>query len=148
LTRNAHDADDVVQEAYYRALKFFGCFRGSNGRTWFLQVVRNTGYTWLQKHRARELTVAFDEGKQPAASEALNPEKLAIQRADREMLRQAIEELPIAYREVVVLRELEGLSYQEIAGVAEIPLGTVMSRLARARRQLQERLAHCVDEER
>jgi len=148
LTRNAHDAEDVVQEAYCRALKFFGGFQGSNGRTWLLQVVRNTGYTWLQKHRARELTVSFDEERQPATSDALNPEKLAIQQADREMLRQAIEELPVAYREVVVLRELEGLSYQEIAAVAEIPLGTVMSRLARARQQLQERLAHSIDEER
>src|ERR1700730_14880045 len=112
LTRNAHDAEDVVQEAYYRALKFFGGFRGSNGRAWLLQVVRNTSYTWLQQHRARELTVGLDEERQPAPSEALNPEKLAIQRADRELLRQAIEALPVSYREVIVLRELEGLSYQ------------------------------------
>jgi RNA polymerase sigma-70 factor (ECF subfamily) len=148
LTRTSHDAEDVVQEAYYRALKFFGGFRGSNGRTWLLQVVRNTAYTWLQQHRAHELTVALDEERSPEASEALNPEKLAIQRADRELIRQAIEELPVAYREVVVLRELEGLQYQQIAEVAGIPLGTVMSRLARARGRLQERLTHCVDEER
>jgi RNA polymerase sigma-70 factor (ECF subfamily) len=147
LTGNAHDAEDVVQEAYYRALKFFGSFRGGNGRTWLLQVVRNTGYTWLHEHRGHEPTLALDDDREPVTSAALDPEKLAIQRADRELLRQAIEELPVSYREVIVLRELEGLSYQEIAGVAGIPVGTVMSRLARARRQLQERLAHCLDEE-
>jgi RNA polymerase sigma-70 factor (ECF subfamily) len=147
LTRNDHDAQDAVQEAYCRALKFFPSFRGDNGRTWLLTVVRHACYDWLARHRARELTVSFDEHVHGEGSDALNPEKLFLRRADQQMLRQAIEALPVEFREVVVLRELEGLSYQEIATVARIPLGTVMSRLARARKQLHERLAHCLGEE-
>lgn len=147
LTRDPHDAEDVVQEAYFRALKFFHSFRGQNGRTWLLQVVRHTCYTWLQTHRSREVARPFDEEFHGEASEDLNPAKLFQRRADAEQLRAAIEGLSLEFREAVVLRELEGLSYQEIATVAGIPLGTVMSRLARARHQLQERLAHCLGEE-
>jgi RNA polymerase sigma-70 factor (ECF subfamily) len=146
LTRDPHDAEDVVQEALCRALRFFGGFRGGDVRTWVLKVVRTTCYTWLQRHRARELTAPLDEDSSAAGSEALNPEKLFLQRADRQMLLEAIESLPVEFREAVVLRELEGLSYQEIAGVAGVPLGTVMSRLSRGRKQLQQRLAHCLGE--
>jgi RNA polymerase sigma-70 factor (ECF subfamily) len=138
LTRNDHDAEDLVQEAYLRAYKFFDRFHGTNGRAWLLAVVRNTCYTWLKQHRAHELTASFNEEIHGAASDALNPEKLLQQKATQQMLREALEELPVEFREVVVLRELEGLSYKEIAAVADIPLGTVMSRLTRGRDRLQQ----------
>jgi RNA polymerase sigma-70 factor (ECF subfamily) len=140
LTRNDHDADDVVQEAYLRALQFFGGFHGGDGRAWLLTIVRNTCYTWLQKNRPRELTAVFEE-QIHGGSAALNPEKLLLQSEDRQLIRQALEELPLEFREVMVLRELEGLSYKEIATITGIPLGTVMSRLARARDRLQQTLS-------
>jgi RNA polymerase sigma-70 factor, ECF subfamily len=138
LTRNDHDAEDVVQEAYVRAWKFFDSFHGEDGRPWLLTIVRRTCYTWLQHNRAHELTTVFDEEIHSVASESANPETLLLHRANQQMLRDALEALPVAFREVVVLRELEGLSYKEIAAIAELPLGTVMSRLARARTRLQE----------
>jgi RNA polymerase sigma-70 factor (ECF subfamily) len=147
LTRDGHDAEDVVQEAFCRAFQFFDGFRGGNPRAWLLQIVRHTSYTWLERHRERQPALSFDEGLHGEASEALNPEKLFLQRADRQMLREAVEALPVPFREVIVLRELEGLSYQEIAAVAGIPVGTVMSRLARARGRLQQRLAECLGKE-
>lgn len=147
LTRNDTDAEDVVQDAYLRALKFFGGFHGTNGRAWLLTIVRNTCYTWLQQNRAHELTTAFDEEIHSIECDASNPEALLLERADNQLLRQALEELPVEFREVMVLRELEGMSYKEIAGVADIPLGTVMSRLARARKRLQESLAERMNKE-
>jgi RNA polymerase sigma-70 factor (ECF subfamily) len=143
LTRDPHDAEDVVQEALCRALRYFGNFRGGDGRTWLLKVVRNTCYTWLQRHRGHEPAVQFNE-ELVTGSETLNPEKLFLRRADRQMLLEAIEALPAAFREVVILRDLEELSYQEIAEIMAVPLGTVMSRLSRGRRHLQQRLAHCL----
>ncbi len=131
------DAEDLVQEAYLRAYKFFGRFRGDNGRAWLLTVVRNTCYTHLKQHRAHEQAASFDEEIHGAASDALNPEKLLMQKATRQMLRAALEELPVEFREVIVLRDLEGFSYKEIAAIVEVPLGTVMSRLARGRGCLQ-----------
>jgi RNA polymerase sigma-70 factor (ECF subfamily) len=140
LTRNDHDAEDVVQEAYVRAYTFFDGFRGDDGRSWLLAVVRNTCYTWLEKHRRPGLTVPLDE-KVHAPSSAMNPEQLYLRRSAHEELRAAVDELPVEFREVIVLRELEGLSYKEIAAVLGIPLGTVMSRLTRARARLQQRLS-------
>jgi RNA polymerase sigma factor (sigma-70 family) len=140
LTRNDHDAEDVVQEAYVRALTFFEGFRGDNGRAWLLTVVRNTCYTWLEKHRSHEPTVPLDE-KVHAPSSSLNPEELFLRQASGEELRSAVEELPVEFREVVVLRELEELSYKEIASILDIPTGTVMSRLTRARARLRQILA-------
>jgi RNA polymerase sigma factor (sigma-70 family) len=137
LTRNEHDAEDMVQEAYLRAFKFFNAFRGVDGRAWLLTIVRHTGYTWLQRHRGRELATAFDEEQHSGEREDSNPETLLLQQANQQLLREALEALPVEYREVIVLRELEGLSYKEIAGIADLPLGTVMSRLARARQRLQ-----------
>lgn len=135
LTGDGADADDVVQEAYLRAFKFFDGFRGGDSRAWLLKIVRNTCYSWLQKNRAREVMTEFDEELHGAASD--NPESILIESVDTQMLRGLLEELPVEFREIVILRELEGLSYKEIAAIADVPLGTVMSRLARARRRLQ-----------
>jgi RNA polymerase sigma factor (sigma-70 family) len=141
LTRNDHDAEDVVQEACLRAYQFFGGFHGSDGRAWLLTVVRNTCYTWLERNRPREPVAAFDEEKHGTADPGAGPPNLVLRGEDRELLRQALEELPAEHREVIVLRELEGLSYKDIARIAGVPLGTVMSRLARARERLQQGLA-------
>jgi RNA polymerase sigma-70 factor (ECF subfamily) len=138
LTRNDHDAEDLVQEAYLRAYKFFDRCQGEHARPWLLAVVRNTCYTWLKQHRAHELTTSFDENIHGPTSDADNPEKLLLQKATRQLLHEALEELPIEFREVVVLRELEGFSYKEIAAIVDIPMGTVMSRLTRARGRLQQ----------
>ena len=141
LTRNETDAEDVVQEAYLRAYKHFGSFHGGDGRPWLLAIVRNTCFTWMQHNRSPELTIPLDDDLHEIESKDLNPEALLLQSADTQMVRQAVEDLPVDFREVIVLRELEGLSYKQIAEVAEIPLGTVMSRLARARKRLQQSLA-------
>jgi RNA polymerase sigma-70 factor (ECF subfamily) len=135
LTRNEHDAEDVVQDAFLRAFKFFAGFRGGNSRSWLLSIVRNTSYTWLQKNRKQDLV--FDEKTHDVEDTAANPEVLLLKHADREAVLQAMEELPVEFREVTILRELEEMSYKEIAEVTDVPLGTVMSRLARARKQLQ-----------
>lgn len=138
LTRDEADAEDVVQESYLRAFKHFGSFHGGDGRPWLLAIVRNTCYTWMQHNRSLELTIPLDDELYEIESKDLNPEALLLQSAETQMLRQALEELPLEFREVIVLRELEELSYKQIADVVEIPLGTVMSRLARARKRLQQ----------
>lgn len=138
LTRNDADADDVVQEAYLRAFKFFGGFHGGDSRAWTLKIVRNTCYSWLQKNRAHETATEFDE--ELHSVECDNPETILIENINRQLLKQILDELPLEFREIVILRELEGFSYKEIAGIADVPLGTVMSRLARARRRLQSGL--------
>ena len=137
LTRSDTDAEDVVQEAYLRAFKFFGGFHGADGRCWLLAIVRNTCFTWMQHNRSLELSVPLDEELHEIESKDLNPEALLVQRADTLMVRQALEELPVEFREVLVLRELEEMSYREIASITDLPLGTVMSRLARGRKRLQ-----------
>ena len=139
LTRNDTDAEDVVQEAYLRAFKHLRSFNGSDGRPWLLAIVRNTFYTWLQQARAAERQIPFDE-EIHISEDHLNPEALLLQKANNQLVRQAIEELPAEFREVIVLRELEGFSYKQIADVTEIPVGTVMSRLARARKRLEQSL--------
>ena len=141
LTRNDADAQDVVQEAYLRAFRFFGGFHGEDGRAWLLGIVRNTSYTWMQQNRSPELNMPLDDELHEIKSNDLSPEALLLQKADAQMLRQAVEELPIEFREVLVLRELDEMSYKQIAAVADLPLGTVMSRLARARKRLQQILA-------
>jgi len=137
LMRNEQDAEDVVQEAALRAFRFFENFRGGNSRAWFLSIVRNTSFTALKRNRTDEANVVFDEelhGSQTPPMDA----GVALDRAqDRETVRGAIEQLPPEFREAITLRELEGCSYKEIADVAGVPIGTIMSRLARARRQLQ-----------
>lgn len=140
LTRNEHDAEDMVQEASLRAFKFFSDFRGTNGRAWLLTIVRNTCYTWLQQNRVRETTSAFDEEIHTPERDLFDPAVLVLKSDDSEALKAALAELPVEFREMVVLRELEGLSYKEIADIANVPLGTVMSRLARARERLKQLL--------
>lgn len=137
LTRNDADAEDGVQEAYLRAFRFFGGFHGAEGRSWLLAIVRNTCYTWMQHNRSPELTIPFDDDVHEIESKDLNPEALLLQSAATQMVRQALEELPVEFREVLVLRELEEMSYREIASTTDLPLGTVMSRLARGRKRLQ-----------
>jgi RNA polymerase sigma-70 factor (ECF subfamily) len=140
MTRNEHDAEDVVQEAFLRALRFFGGFHGGNARAWLLAIVRNTCYDWLRRHRPSEVSASFDEEIHTDGDPTPTPEDLVIQQAERLRLRDALEALPLAWREVLILRELEGLSYKEIADIAGIKMGTVMSRLARARAALQRQL--------
>jgi RNA polymerase sigma-70 factor (ECF subfamily) len=143
LTHNDQDAQDVVQEAYVRALRYIGSLRGDDGRAWLLQVVRNTCISWLEKNRPVELVAIDDdhEGVHDIAAPATDePHAVALRNADRVQINLAIAALPIAYREVLVLRELEDLSYSDIARIAEIPIGTVMSRLARARGLLRRAL--------
>ena len=147
LTRNDHDAQDVVQESYLRALKFFGGFRGGDGRAWLLKIVRHTCYDWLRRNRRYEPLTEFDEEPRSVESAAPDPEALLLRAAESRSLRQALEELPVEFREVVILRELEELSYKEIADIANLPLGTVMSRLARARQRLQQALTECARKE-
>jgi RNA polymerase sigma factor (sigma-70 family) len=145
LTRDDHDAEDLVQVAYLRALKFFGGFHGANSRAWLLTIVRNACYAWHERERARGHATAFDEEIHAVGSDATDPEKLSLREEDRQAVRRAVEDLPVDLREVVVLRELEGLSYKEIAAIGGIPMGTVMSRLARARGRLIQRLGGCED---
>jgi len=140
LTRNDHDAEDVVQEAYLRAFEFFRGFYGTEGRAWLLTIVRNTCYSWLRRNRAGEVATPFDEEIHSEFQASASPEELLLEKADREHVQGALEELPLEFREALVLREFEGLSYKEIADVSGVPLGTVMSRLARARDRLKEGL--------
>jgi len=139
LTRSETDAEDIVQEAYLRAFKFFSGFHGANSRAWLLKIVRHTCYTWLQQNRAHELAIEFDEDLHSGESE--NPETIVLETVNTYLLKRALEALPPEFREAVILRELEGFSYKDIAVIAEVPVGTVMSRLARARKRLQQCLA-------
>jgi len=119
LTRHDQDAEDVVQEAYVRAWKFFGSFRGGESRPWLLTIVRRTCYTWLQHNRAQELVTEFDDERHSVANEEANPETLLLHRVQAQELRQALEALPMEFREVIVLRELEDCSYKEIAAITK-----------------------------
>ena len=147
LVRNTQDAEDIVQEAYLRAFKFFSGYQGGDARAWVLKIVRNTSYSFLEKNRPADLAEEFDEkihtagGGQPSAEAAL------WQSADSRMLREVLDDLPVNFREVLVLRELESMSYKEIAEVMGVPIGTVMSGLARGRAQLRERLLRARDQE-
>ena len=145
LTRDGVDAEDVVQEAYLRAFKFFDGFRGGDSRAWILRIVRNTCYSWLQKNKASEFATEFDEMQH--SSEGRDAESLLIGNIDRTTLHQLISDLPVEFRETFILREVEGMSYKEIAAIADLPLGTVMSRLARARQRLQTGLISRAKEE-
>jgi RNA polymerase sigma-70 factor (ECF subfamily) len=136
LTRNEHDAEDVVQEAMLRAYRFFGGLRGQP-RPWLLAIVRNACFTWLRNNRPAELAAPDDREQE---SDSPGPEALVASELNRQRINDAIAALPLMFREVLVLRELEELSYRDIARIAEVPIGTVMSRLARGRRLLAESL--------
>jgi RNA polymerase sigma factor (sigma-70 family) len=140
LTGNEHDAEDVVQDAYLRAVKFFDGFRGSDARPWLITIVRRVCYDWLERNRAHQSLAVFDEERHSDQGDNFDPAELALRHENREMLRQALSELPVEFREVLVLRELEGLSYKEIAAIMNLPPGTIMSRLARARERLRHGL--------
>jgi len=148
LTATEQDAEDVLQEACLRATRFFPGYQGGSARAWLLSIVRRTSYTWHEKNREPDATaIAFDEELHSGGCVTIDPEARLLRQADREMIRQALAELPVEFREVIVLREFEQLSYKEIASVAEIPVGTVMSRLARGRQQLQQSLVARLGEE-
>lgn len=137
LIRNDQDAEDLVQEACLRALKAFEGFRGGDARAWLLTIVRNRCYSWLRENRLQELNAAFDEEIHTTEEHSRSPEALLLQGASARQVQDALEALPPEFREAIVLRELEGLSYSEIAGLCGVPVGTVMSRLARARQRLE-----------
>jgi RNA polymerase sigma-70 factor (ECF subfamily) len=138
---NDHDAQDVAQEASLRAFKYFGSFRGDNPRAWLLSIVRNSFHTWLRKNRPNEKTVEIDNEALDIEDSSADVQTVNPNFADADAVRRAIAELPLEFREIVILREMEGFSYREIAELAEVPIGTVMSRLARARKLLQKSLA-------
>ena len=138
LTRDTHDAEDVVQDACIRALKYIGSLEGGDARGWFLKIVRNAFYDWLGRNRPAEVVNDENEAVDAAVDPvAISPEQAAMRKAELRMLADAVEALPLQYREVLILRELEELSYKEIAEALEISIGTVMSRLSRARERLR-----------
>lgn len=136
LMRNEHDAEDVVQEASLRAFRYFRTFTGGNGRAWFLRIVRNTCCGWRGR-TLQALTDPFDEEQHHGERPPSDPETLLLQTDNATLIERAMKNLPDRFRQLLVLRELEGLSYQELADVLEIPIGTVMSRLSRARDALR-----------
>ena len=139
LMRNEHDAEDVVQDASLRAFRYFRTFSGGNGRAWFLSIVRNLCFSW--RGRGLEPTTdVFDEEQHSSAHQAMNPESLMLQAADVQLIKHTLSNLPHRFREMLVLRELEGLSYQELADVLGVPVGTVMSGLSRARQAFRRAL--------
>ena len=147
LIHNEHDAEDVVQEAYLRAFKFFNGYYGGDSRAWLLTIVRNSCYTWLQRNRALRLTEPIEDILDEVGMDFSDPEMLLLQSVDSQIVRQALQDLPVEFREVVVLREMEGLAYKEIANVVDIPIGTVMSRLKRGRERLHSLLAKSMGKE-
>lgn len=138
LARDVNDAEDIVQDACIRALKYIGSLNRSEARAWFLTIVRHAFYDWCERNRPAE--IARDDGsalEMAIDHTAIDPEQAALRRSESKILAEAVAELPLAFREVLILREMEDLSYKEIARIADIPIGTVMSRLARARALLQ-----------
>jgi len=140
LIRSPADAEDVVQEACLRALRFFDGFRGGDSRAWLLKIVRNTCYSWVKKNRPTELSDEFNETVHSGEVLGTDAEAKLVSRANSEQVRKALEALPTGFREVLVLREIEELSYREISNVTGVPMGTVMSSLSRARQRLREEL--------
>jgi RNA polymerase sigma-70 factor (ECF subfamily) len=146
LTRNEADAEDVVQEAFLRAFRYFGGYTGGDsGKAWLLSIVRHSCFTWLAKNRPAELGPLDDGVAETLVAggrdEPDTPERSLLAADERAILDRLIEKLPPEFREVVILRELEELSYREIAEITAVPIGTVMSRLARARARMREEWA-------
>jgi RNA polymerase sigma-70 factor (ECF subfamily) len=146
LMRNKRDAEDAVQEACLRAFRFFPGFRGGDARAWLMKIVRNTCYTQMRASRPMQDSMEFDENVAPPDHNARNPEQVMLQNDNGDLLRKALEELPVNFREVVILRELEGMSYKEIAEITGMPTGTVMSSLSRARGKLRHVLTNLMSE--
>jgi RNA polymerase sigma-70 factor, ECF subfamily len=148
LVRNPQDAQDIVQESYLRAYKFFSGYQGGDARAWLLKIVRNTSYSFLEKNRPASQAEEFDEKVHAGDAATLDAEAELVRMAESRMLRAALGELPENFREILILRELEGLSYKEIAEVVDAPIGTVMSSLARGRDRLREALVRAREKER
>jgi len=138
LTRNTDDAQDVVQEAYLRAFRFFDSYKGGDGKSWLLEIVRNTCFTWRRREKRNLGNVVFDEAAHASSAHSPNQEEVLVDVANRTILQDCIEKLPEVFREILVMRELEEMSYRQIAEVTSLPAGTVMSRLSRARKRLEE----------
>jgi RNA polymerase sigma factor (sigma-70 family) len=138
LTQNEHDAQDVVQESYLRAFRFFDGYHGGEPKAWLLAVVRNTCHTWRRREKRDVTKVLFDEAAHTPNMDTPNAEERLVEATKMNTLRHCIETLPVEFREVLVMRELEEMSYQQVAEVANLPVGTVMSRLSRARKRLEE----------
>jgi RNA polymerase sigma factor (sigma-70 family) len=147
LTHNQQDAEDVVQEAYLRAFRFFSGFRGGDARAWFMRIVRNTCFTWLHRNRPLRDTTEFDENLLQPDSSVPNPEEVVLQNDSGNLVRKALEKLPTNFREVLILRELGGMSYKEIAEITGMAAGTVMSSLSRARGHFRQTLKDLMNED-
>ena len=137
LARDAQDAEDVVQDACLRAMRYMGSLKGQDGRSWFLTIVRHAFYDWLARNRPAHALRADEADMDALIDEADGPEEMLQQKTERVALADAVAALPLSFREALVLREIEDLSYKEIAHITGVPIGTVMSRLARGRRLLQ-----------
>jgi len=145
LLQDEHDAQDAVQDAALRAYRHFASFRGGDARAWFLTIVRNCCLSWRRRRWRREtISLSHDESATPI--EPRSSDSRAIEQSDRAAIQGAVDSLPVEFREVIVLREIQGLSYAEISEVAGVPIGTVMSRLSRARERLAKALGHLVKE--
>jgi RNA polymerase sigma-70 factor, ECF subfamily len=142
IVQHDQDAQDIVQEAYLRAFKGYHGFRGGNGRAWLLTIVRNTAYSWINKRSADQKLVPYEEEKHAEIISFDQSARETVSEKRKEYLQHALLRLPAEYREVMVLYEFEGLSYKELAIALGVPIGTVMSRLSRARRRLQKELSH------
>lgn len=140
LLRDQHDAQDAVQESVLRALRYFDGFRGEDARAWLLTIVRNYCYTWLKGRRADRAEVGYSDDESAEIADSRSADDLAIQSSESERVRAAVDALPAELKEVIVLRELNELSYSEISEVVGVPMGTVMSRLSRARNRLADAL--------
>ena len=136
LLRDEHDAQDVVQEASLRAFRYFGGYSGGDARSWLLAIVRNCSLTWLDRRRTDQRVVAFEDGEGLEVAGGIPADAKAIESSERGRVQRAIDALPVEFREVIVLREVEDMSYREISDVVGVPVGTVMSRLSRARKRL------------
>ena len=141
LTRSHEDAEDIVQESFLRAFSAFESFRGEDAKPWLLTIVRNTSMTWLKRNRNMRATIGIEDALEDPIERSPDPEEGLLISCDREQVRQALEQLPSDFREAVILREMEGLSYKEIAATIGVPIGTVMSRLSRGRDWLRRILS-------
>jgi RNA polymerase sigma-70 factor (ECF subfamily) len=146
LLRNVHDAQDAVQDAALRAFKYFDTYRDGDPRAWFLAIVRNACMTWLERHRKERTTVSLTEDHMSLVREGRDTDAAAIEQSNRAAVERAVGDLPVEFREVIVLREFQNFSYAEIGRVVGVPIGTVMSRLSRARSRLAQSLGAGAEE--